>query len=403
MRTLLADIKQLYFPRAWLLLSSLLLLLLPTLHGCWQQSRASTAEPRPLHHSEDGFRNPYLQDEQKSLISYLLMRLTTSETYADHTEEIAQIRVATTSPALDSFKPQPLVTWLGHSTFLIRYQGKTLLTDPILSKRASPLSFAGPKRLAPLPYKPEDLPPIDVVIISHNHYDHLDLETVRALGDDPRYIVPLGLKKWFVDNGIAAAQVDELDWWESRSLDGMALTATPSQHWSGRGAFDRYDSLWAAWRIDIGDFSVWFGGDTGYNPIQFRETADRLGPVDLALIPIGAYAPRWFMKSSHVNPEEAIDIHHDIKSTLSIGMHWSTFQLSAEPLDEPRQKLQALVKEGALQRGRFITVAIGETLPITDLASKKQREKNDSLRTTGTGTGADTAAEVKNERAKNPP
>ncbi|MCP5016029.1 MAG: MBL fold metallo-hydrolase [Ketobacter sp.] len=319
-------------------------------------------ESKPPHHSESGFRNLYVDDEGKNAFTYARMRWFSDEVFAEHTEEVAQIRVTSQKVSLTESNTNSTVTWLGHSTFLIQHNGKALLTDPILSNRASPVSFAGPERLAPLVYQHADLPDIDWVVISHNHYDHLDEQTIQALGNNPIYFVPLGLKGWFTELGIDPDRMHEMDWWESRSIDGVRFTATPSQHWSARGIMDRYQTLWAAWRFDSGDFSLWFAGDTGYNPIQFKDTRERLGPVDLALIPIGAYAPRWFMKNNHVNPEEAIAIHNDIGATMSIGMHWSTFQLSAEPLDEPRQRLEALVESGALQQGRFVTLPIGETI-----------------------------------------
>ena len=184
------------------------------------------------------------------------------------------------------------------------------------------------------------------------------------LANAPTYLVPLGLKQWFVDVGIDPAKVIELDWWQTFRTDRVTFTATPSQHWSGRGLFDREQTLWAAWHIDIEDFSVWFAGDTGYNDFQFKAVAERWGGVDLALIPIGSYAPRWFMQKHHVNPEEAIRIHQDVNARLSIGMHWGTFQLSAEPMMEPRQRLQQLIAENGLSRGEFVTLAIGESITL---------------------------------------
>ena len=180
-------------------------------------------------------------------------------------------------------------------------------------------------------------------------------------------MVPLGLKEWFIDEGVPEARVQEMDWWDDY-IDGeqVTITATPSQHWSARGLFDRDKTLWAAWHIEIADFSLWFGGDTGYNQIQFKEIGEKWSDIDLGLIPIGAYAPRWFMKAQHVDPLEAIKVHNDIGAKLSIGMHWATFQLSAEPVLEPKKKIQLAVENNLIAENVFITMAIGETLHYSE-------------------------------------
>ena len=328
--------------------------------GCAPVS--APVDGQPVHHTSEGFTNPHLDKEVKSVFSYMKMRWFSDEEFADQTQELGQIPVIETTINLKQTGEKPRLTWLGHSTFLIQYRGVNILTDPILSSRASPVSFAGPVRLAPKPYDLDSLPKIDIVIISHNHYDHLDSETVSRLGNTPQYLVPLKLASWFMDAGIQAERVHEFDWWDAKSFGPVKYTATPSQHWSGRGLFDRYETLWAAWHLDFGDFTLWCGGDTGYNSHQFKAIGQHWGGVDVALIPIGAYAPRWFMKASHVNPDEAVRIHNDIRSKFSIGMHWATFQLTAESLAEPRQRLKRLVAEEALARGDFITLAIGESI-----------------------------------------
>ena len=339
-------------------------LFLLTLVACSTSTPTGVLKPEPQHHGEGGFVNLYGPPNDKNVFDFIKMRWFSSEPFSDHTEDLDQIRVAEQLLDLSAVSAPLSVTWLGHSTFLLESNGVRVLTDPILSQRASPMGFAGPQRLAPMPYSVDDLPTIDYVIISHNHYDHLDAFTIESLGNQPQYLVPLGLKEWFVDLGIEAARVHELDWWQHWSGGPIRFTATPCQHWSGRGLFDRNQTLWASWMLEWGARTVWFGGDTGYNNVQFKQIGEKWPQVDLALIPIGAYAPRWFMQASHVNPEEAVQIHNDIGSRFSIGMHWSTFQLSAEPLDEPRQKLLEAIDSGNLAQGEFITLPIGGHVEI---------------------------------------
>jgi len=253
------------------------------------------------------------------------------------------------------------VTWIGHSTFLLQYQGLNVLTDPIFSERASPVSFAGPKRLTDLPIKIEQLPSIDAVIISHDHYDHLDVESIQALGPDVHYYVPLKLKSWFLDLGIAEDKVTELDWWQGASAGSLTVNATPSQHWSGRGLWDRSETLWASYVIDIDDWRIWFGGDTGYNEVQFKQIGERFGPVDLALNPVGAYLPRWFMQVAHVNPLEATTIHQEIGAAKSVTMHWGAFQLAAEGIQQTLDDITAAREAADLSAEEFQIMAVGET------------------------------------------
>ncbi|GAA0350008.1 hypothetical protein GCM10009092_13010 [Bowmanella denitrificans] len=309
------------------------------------------------------FFNPHIQDQEKTVFAFLLTKYFGDVPFADQASQTDRIVVAPRLADLHQPTPYPRVTWLGHASFLISYQNTNLLTDPIFSERASPVSFAGPRRLAPLPYKVEQLPPIQHVLISHNHYDHLDKHSILSLGTAPIYHVPLGLKDWFTEIGLPDAKVLEYDWWQQQHISGIDFIATPTQHWSARSLFDRRKTLWAGWRVNWQAFSLWFAGDTGYNPIDFVETANKLGSVDLALIPIGAYAPREFMRLYHVTPTEALQIHQDIQANLSIGMHWSTFQLSAEDLDEPARLLEQ-ARRSCPDTAPFITLAIGESRVI---------------------------------------
>ncbi len=320
------------------------------------------SKPGPDHHCPDGtFRNPHLAPGTTGLTSFLKMRFGRGNNWPSHARQRERIPAQELDPR-DLRQParSPRLTWIGHSTFLIQYRGLNILTDPVFSDRVSPVNFAGPRRLVPLPVTIAELPPIDLVMISHNHYDHLDLASVRALGNGPRYSVPLGLKPLLMAGGIDRDRIHELDWWECQRDGELALTATPAQHWSGRGLRDRNRSLWCGWHLRIGDFSLWFAGDTGYNDIQFREIGDHFQGVDLALIPIGAYEPRWFMRRQHINPEEAVRIHREIRSRLSVGMHWGTFQLSAEDVDAPREQLAHALRRHD-QPHPFITMAVGES------------------------------------------
>jgi L-ascorbate metabolism protein UlaG (beta-lactamase superfamily) len=236
--------------------------------------------------------------------------------------------------------------------------GINILSDPVFRDRASPVSFAGPKRYAPPGVPFEDLPRIDAVMISHDHYDHLDGAAVKRLGNGPRYFVPLGLADWLGDRGIT--NVTELDWWENSTLDHFRFHAVPIQHFSSRSLFGFNKTLWTGWVIETKLGAVFFAGCTGYAP-HFEEIGDRFGPIRISLIPIGAYRPRWFMGSMHVDPVEAVKIHKDLRSLQSIAMHWGTFKLSDEPMGEPPLYLRKALKEAGLREEDFIVMKFGET------------------------------------------
>ncbi|WP_455424740.1 MBL fold metallo-hydrolase [Dryocola sp. LX212] len=256
------------------------------------------------------------------------------------------------------------VWWLGHASLLLRLQEKYLLTDPVFSGRASPLSFAGPQRKTPVSLSIRDLPQLDAVFISHNHYDHLDYRTVRQIlrrFPDVHFFVPLGLKQWFVRRG--AKQVTELDWWQAVSWHGMSFTAVPAQHWSMRSFWDRNRSLWCGWVMEAQDFRFWFSGDTGYTS-DLAEIALRLGPLDAAAIPIGAYAPRWFMGSHHMDPQQAVSLWQQIGRPLTIPIHWGVFELADESLDMPPQELSEALSAAREAEERFIPLRIGQSLPL---------------------------------------
>jgi L-ascorbate metabolism protein UlaG (beta-lactamase superfamily) len=256
---------------------------------------------------------------------------------------------------------QVVVTFIGHAAFLIQVAATTVLIDPVYSRRASPTSFAGPRRVRLPGVRFEDLPAISLVLLSHNHYDHCDLRTLRLLERrfHPPVVTPLGNGRLLRPAGIR--QVEEIDWWETASAAPLPITLTPAQHFSARNMFDRNRALWGGFMIEAGGHRILFAGDTGYGP-HFREIAARLGPVDLALLPIGAYEPRWFMKDIHMNPAEAVQAHLDLAARRSIAMHFGTFQLTPEGIDEPARDLAKALGERGVPAERFRTVEVGESV-----------------------------------------
>ncbi|MEE2901904.1 MAG: MBL fold metallo-hydrolase [Myxococcota bacterium] len=312
---------------------------------------------RPKHHQEDGYTNPIVGRSNKGLWKLLKARFSGEWKSPDLADAKKIEKKVLSKEMLLGSSEQARLSWIGHSTFLLQVSGKNILTDPIFSQRASPVSFAGPERYTQPAVTIEDLPKIDLVVISHNHYDHLDEATVRVIGNSTKWCVPLGLKSWFKDIGVT--NVVEFDWWDQKEINGIQVTATPSQHWSARGLFDRFDTLWAAWSVQVGAFKSWFAGDTGYNDVQFKEIGQKIGPFDLAMIPIGAYVPRWFMRDFHVNPKEAVKIHMDVRSKYSVAMHWGTFPLAGEGLLAPREDLRVALSELGIDSSAFQTLAIG--------------------------------------------
>ncbi|WP_372883221.1 MBL fold metallo-hydrolase [Psychromonas sp.] len=365
-----ATIKLAWYYKIIALAALLVLAAVLILPAC-STSYTLKGDSRPLHHTDQGFRNLYVEKKESSFFDFQKMRFFGEEKWADYEGQGNLVEsVKVDIQQLRNPADSPQFTWIGHATVLVQYQGVNILTDPIFGQRASPFSFVGPKRATQPAITIAQLPEIDFVLISHNHYDHLDQYSVERIGNTATWLVPLGYKNWFKDLGVS--KVIEFDWWDERKIGVTHITATPSQHWTARGMNDRYQQLWAAWSVQIGDLKFWFAGDTGYNDKQFVEIGKRLGPFDLAMIPIGGYAPRWFMQDMHVNPEEALQIHHDIKATLSLGIHWGTFPLTAEPIDEPLKKL--LEATASLKETAFITTPLGKTTTLeldNTIAQKK--------------------------------
>ena len=253
------------------------------------------------------------------------------------------------------------VTFIGHASFLLRVGRLTVLTDPVFALRASPTQAAGPRRVRAPGIAFKALPQIDLVLLSHNHYDHLDLAALRALRR--RFaglpiVTGLGNAAYFAARGIAG--VVELDWWQSHQFGAAEITATPARHFAARTLRDRNRTLWCGFVLKVSGRSIYFAGDTGYTK-YFREIGMRLGAPDLALLPIGAYAPRWMMGSVHMNPAEAVQAMQDVGARQAVGMHFGMFQLTAEPIDEPPRELARALEAAGEPAGRFVTLDVGET------------------------------------------
>ncbi len=309
----------------------------------------------PPHHTARGFRNNYVGTVEKSFGDLLRWQW---QRRSAGLPKPPQHATPVVTPDLEFLTQnsstgaamQPSASWIGHSTVLMQADGMNVLTDPVFSRRASPLSFAGPLRAQAPGIALAELPDIDVVVISHNHYDHLDQASVVALAtrnSNTIFLVPLGVKTWFERRGIKS--VVELDWWQSHRVQQVEFTFTPTQHWSARSFYDRNRSLWGAWAALGPSLHWYFGGDSGYSAdfadtrrfFENRQQASSGGGFDLALLAIGAYQPRWFMREQHVEPSESVRMHFDLGAKKSLAIHWGTFTLTDESLDEPPIALAA--------------------------------------------------------------
>lgn len=314
------------------------------------------------HHARRGFRNNYPHERRgpRDFLRFLWG-------FKRQRWQRPHFPKAGNDPAwLKANRTEPSLTWVGHDTFLLQHAGLNIVTDPHFTRRTSPVGWAGPERLAPLGLALRDLPDLDLVLISHNHYDHLDEGSVRWIArhhPQALFVAPLGVGRWLQRRRIR--NVLELDWWQSRELPGGRVTAVPAQHFSGRTATDGNRTLWCGFVLELGGKKIYFAGDSGYSK-DFADIGARFAPFDLSLIPIGAYEPRWFMRAMHVNPEEAVRIHLDVGSRLSVAMHWGTFRLTEEPLDEPPRALARALADAGVEASRFWILQHGESrrLPI---------------------------------------
>lgn len=358
--------------KRFLLLTGVLLLLLTA--GC--SGKNPHYDPDKSHHTPTGFQNNYPHSRPSGLDLwrwFLQRRL--AGLPKKPTLELAPV------PAdldyLHANRTESAVTWIGHATLLMQMGGLNILTDPHFSRRASPVQWAGPKRWQAPGVALDDLPHIDMILISHSHYDHLDLRSVRGLaqqdGGSPLFLVPLGLKEWFVRNvpGVQGRVMD-FDWWDSVEpnirdhgwsdvVPATTVHFVPAQHWSQRTMGDRNRTLWGGWVVKQPDFVFYFAGDMGYSQ-DTRDIGERFGGFDLAAIPVGAYEPRWFMQSQHINPEEAVLVHQDVQARRSIGVHWGTFHgITDEPLDQPIADLAEAKANHGLTNDDFFLLRHGET------------------------------------------
>ena len=278
------------------------------------------------------------------------------------------------------------ITFVNHATVLLQMDGVNVLTDPIWSERCSPVPFAGPRRHVPPGLRFEQLPPIDVVVVSHNHYDHLDVPTLRRLARDhhPTFLVPTGNRALLDRRGIHGSE--ELAWWHSVDVrDGVRISAVPAQHFSGRGLFDRDRSLWAGFVVAGPGGSAYFAGDTGFGP-HFAEIRDRFGPPRLALLPIGAFRPEWFMSRVHASPDEALEAHRILGAGTSVGIHFGTFRLADDGQDEPAERIAELLRGSPEPRPRFWILGNGESRDVPRVPNGlRSADEGHSVRSDGDG------------------
>ena len=330
----------------------LLLAVAGTAIGWWistPTSRAELARMRASDHFHDGaFANPEPQSGWDFTWDQLVKAVTGGE---EQTTPPGEIPVVSTDPAFLDSKPVPglRAIWLGHSSVLLEIDGLRVLLDPVLSQRVSPFPFVGPARFHPSPIPLKDMRGIDVVLISHNHYDHMDKATIRHLaGQGTKFFVPLGTAPLLQQWGIADAQIRSFNWWEEESINGVQLVATPARHYSNRGTFDYKKTFWLSWSILGPQNRAFFSGDTGYSK-SFTEIGEKLGPFDLGIIKVGAYGPGQAWIDIHMDPENAMQTAKDVGAKLVLPVHWGTFNLAYHAWDEPIERAVAAAQPNGVK------------------------------------------------------
>jgi N-acyl-phosphatidylethanolamine-hydrolysing phospholipase D len=337
--------------------------------GCTSASSEFSEEKslndKPKHHTSRGFQNhPFVETAASKGILFYTRRVWDSLFVPDIPDGHILLEQEVTQ--LQNSIKNDRITWLGHASFLIKTSDVTILTDPFLSKFASPVSWAGPRRYVGVPIPIHKLPPIDVVIVSHNHYDHLDDKTVGSLKnkDKIHVVVPLGLKSFFTERGYT--KVTELDWEQSASIKGVKLTAEPSVHDSARSISDHNKTLWASWIIESDHKRIIFIGDTAYSDTIFDDIGHKYGSFDYAVLPIGAYEPRELLWMSHTTPEEAVSIGVDVGAKTLIASHWGTISsLSDEPAFEPPVRFKKSGIDNGFSDTNLWVLKVGETRSIS--------------------------------------
>jgi L-ascorbate metabolism protein UlaG (beta-lactamase superfamily) len=338
---------------------------------------ACASSPYPVSDHFDGkrFFNPGVSKE-KNFWDFLRWQMTSQKVAWPQWRDAQHKPVLTANRTSDGIT----VDFINHATFLIRTPRLNILTDPIYSDRASPVSFSGPKRVAAPGIPFEKLPAIDVVLISHNHYDHMNGETIDRLtkAHNPLFIAPLG--NGALIQSLGGQGVVELDWWQDLTPPDTAVSIimVPARHWSARGLFDRNLALWSGFVIRTEKERIYFAGDTAYGPL-FKEIRSRLGVMDLSILPIGAYAPRWFMQDSHMNPDDAVLAHIDLESKLSLAAHFGTFSLGDEGIDDPVHDLRTAIETRKVNPSSFFAPAHGESFAVNRSVSNQISESSNAL------------------------